>query len=50
MIELHATSNLRARWVAARVNLGDFFAEFDDPASNYLALLNTVVTQAAGRK
>ena len=47
MIELHATSNLRARWVAARVNLGVFFAAFDNHASNYLTLLDTVVTQTA---
>ena len=49
MVE-QATNKGQARWVAARVNLGDFLAEFDDHASNYLTLLDAVVPQAAGRK
>lgn len=47
MVEQQATNKGRARWVAARVNLGVFLAAFDDHASNYLTLLDTVVTQTA---
>ena len=50
MVEQQGTNNLRARSGVARVNLGDFLAEFDDHASNYLSLLDDVVPQAAGRK